>query len=65
MEILISQQTNYDAEGLQTKGYSITFVNKNNKKTLNEHDFFADGSEIEIKVQQLRKLLKLHFDAQV
>lgn len=61
MEILISEVT--DMEG--TKGYSITFVNRNKKKTLNEQDFFADGSEIEIKVQQLKRLLKNYFDAQV
>lgn len=62
MEILISEQTQI---GTDATGYSITFVNRNKKKTMNEQDFFADGSEIEAKVQQLKRLLKLHFDAQV
>lgn len=62
MEILISEQTQI---GTNATGYSITFVNRNKKKTMNEQDFFADGSEIEIKVQQLKKLLKTYFDAQV
>lgn len=65
MEILISEQTRSDDQGLPVTGYSITFVNRNKKKTLNEQDFFADGSEIEAKVQQLKRLLKTHFDAQV
>lgn len=62
MEILISEQTQI---GTDAKGYSITFINRNKKKTINEQDFFADGSEIEAKVQQLKKLLKTYFDAQV
>jgi hypothetical protein len=62
MEILISEQTQI---GTDATGFSITFVNRNKKKTLNEQDFFADGSEIEAKVQQLKRLLKTHFDAQV
>jgi len=50
---------------LPITGYSITFVNRNKKKTMNEQDFFAEGSEIEAKVQQLKRLLKTYFDAQV
>lgn len=65
MEILISEQSHSDINGIETKGYSVTFVNRNKKKTMNEQDFFADGSEIEAKVQQLKRLLKLYFDAQV
>jgi hypothetical protein len=65
MEILISEQTNIGVNGLPITGFSVTFVNRNKKKTMNEQDFFADGTEIETKIQQLRKLLKNHFDAQV
>ena len=65
MEILISEQAQSNVEGEPIKGYSITFVNRNKKKTMNEQDFFADGSEIEAKVQQLKRLLKLYFDSQV
>jgi hypothetical protein len=65
MEILISEQTQSNITGEPIKGYSVTFVNRNKKKTMNEQDFFADGTEIETKIQQLRKLLKNHFDAQV
>ena len=65
MEILISEQATSDINGIETKGYSITFVNRNKKKTLNEQDFFPNGSEIEAKVQQLKRLLKTYFDAQV
>jgi hypothetical protein len=65
MEILISEQTNSGVNGLPITGYSITFVNRNKKKTMNEQDFFTDGSEIEAKVQQLKRLLKQYFDAQV
>jgi hypothetical protein len=65
MEILISEQTNSGVNGLPITGFSVTFVNRNKKKTMNEQDFFADGTEIETKIQQLRKLLKNHFDAQV
>jgi len=65
MEILICEQTKSNDQGLPITGYSITFVNRNKKKTMNEQDFFADGSEIEAKVQQLKRLLKTYFDAQV
>lgn len=65
MEILISEQTRSNDQGLPITGYSITFVNRNKKKTMNEQDFFENGSEIETKVQQLKRLLKTYFDAQV
>jgi hypothetical protein len=62
MEILISESVNSE---FSTAGFNITFVSRNKKKTLNEQDFFPDGSEIEVKVQQLKRLLKTYFDAQV
>jgi len=60
MEILISEVTTM--EGI--KGYSITYINRNNKRTINEQDFFPDGSDIETKVGQLKKLLKDYFISQ-
>ena len=60
MEILISEVTTM--EGI--KGYSITYINRNNKRTINDQDFFPDGSDIETKVQQLKKLLKDYFISQ-
>ena len=60
MEILISEVTTI--EGI--KGYSITYINRNNKRTINEQDFFPDGSDIETKVGQLKKLLKDYFISQ-
>ena len=57
MEILISEVTTM--EGI--KGYSITYINRNNKRTINDQDFFPNGSDIETKVQQLKKLLKDYF----
>ena len=65
MEIIISETSMTDINEITTNGFNITFVNRNKKKTMNEQDFFADGTEIETKIQQLRKLLKNHFDAQV
>jgi hypothetical protein len=62
MEILISEYTSSDNT---STGFNITFVNRNKKKTTNDVDFFADGSEIAQKVIQLKRLLKTHFDAQV
>lgn len=60
MEILISEVTTM--EGI--KGYSITYINRNNKRTINDQDFFPNGSEIETKVGQLKKLLKDYFISQ-
>ena len=40
-----------------------TVVNK--KKTINDADFFPEGSEVDVKIKQLKRLLKQHFDAQV
>ena len=60
MEILITEVTTM--EGI--KGYSITYISKNNKRTINDQDFFPDGSDIETKVQQLKKLLKDYFISQ-
>ena len=62
MEILISEYTSSDNT---STGFNITFVNRNKKKAINESDFFADNSDIAQKVQQLKRLLKTHFDAQV
>lgn len=61
MEILISEQTQIDTNGVAIKGYFITYVNRNNKRTINEQDFFPNGSDIETKVGQLKKLLKDYF----
>lgn len=47
----------------QTKGYIVTISGTAGKKQINESDFFPDGSEIESKIQQLRKLLRQYFDA--
>lgn len=62
MEILISEFENVETK---EKGYNVTFVVRNKKRAVNDSDFFPDGSEIETKIQQLKKLLKNYFDAQV
>ena len=61
MEILISETTTSD----NITGFNVTFINRNKKKAINESDFFADGSDIAQKVIQLKRLLKIYFDAQV
>lgn len=60
MEILICEVTKSDTE---EKGFNISFIGRNGKKQTNESDFFPDGSEIETKIQQLKRLLRQHFDA--
>jgi hypothetical protein len=62
MEILISEYTSSDST---TTGFNVTFINRTKKKTINDADFFEDGSDIAQKVIQLKRLLKIHFDAQV
>jgi len=54
-----------DINEITTNGFNITFVNRNKKKTINDADFFPEGSEVEVKIKQLKKLLKAYFDAQV
>lgn len=44
------------------KGYLVAISDQIGRKQISESDFFANGSEIETKVQQLRKLLRQHFD---
>jgi len=61
MEILISETVQSDTNAA---GFTVTFINRNKKKTLNENDFFADSTEIAQKVTQLKRLLKTYFDAQ-
>lgn len=61
MEILISEIENMDG----TKGYSVTFINRNKKRSTNDTDFFPNGSDVEIKIGELKKLLKNYFNAQV
>ena len=60
MEILISEIENMDG----TKGYSVTFITRNKKRSINDTDFFPNGSAIETKVQELKKLLKDYFNSQ-
>ena len=62
MEILISEYTSSDST---TTGFNVTFINRNKKKTINDVDFFPAGSEVEVKIGQLKRLLKTYFDAQV
>jgi hypothetical protein len=62
MEILISEYTSSDST---TTGFNVTFVNRNKKKVVNDADFFPEGSEVDVKIKQLKKLLKIYFDAQV
>jgi hypothetical protein len=62
MEILISEYTSSDST---TTGFNVTFVNRNKKKVVNDADFFPEGSEVDVKIKQLKKLLKNYFDAQV
>ena len=61
MEILISETVQSE---FGVAGYNVTFVNRNKKKVVNDADFFPEGSEVEVKIKQLKRLLKQHFDAQ-
>ena len=60
MEISILETTDIETNN---KGYQVQFIGKTGKKQTNESDFFPGGSEIETKIQQLRKLLRQYFDA--
>lgn len=61
MEILISETTTSE----NIAGCNVTFINRDKKKTINDADFFPEGSEVDVKIKQLKKLLKQYFDAQV
>jgi len=61
MEILITEMTTSD----NITGFNVTFINRNKKKTINDADFFPEGSEVDVKIKQLKRLLKTYFDAQV
>jgi hypothetical protein len=61
MEILITETTTSE----NITGFNVTFVNRTKKKTINDADFFPAGSDVEVKIGQLKKLLKTYFDAQV
>jgi hypothetical protein len=63
MEILITETTVNDQSPVA--GFNVTFINRNKKKVVNDADFFPEGSEVDVKIKQLKKLLKQHFDAQV
>jgi hypothetical protein len=65
MEILISETSITDVNGTVTKGYAVSVSNRAGKRNTQDSDVFLDGTEIETKIQQLRKLLKAYFDAQV
>jgi hypothetical protein len=62
MEILITETVQSE---FGVAGCNVTFINRNKKKTINDADFFPEGSDIEVKIKQLKRLLKQHFDAQV
>jgi hypothetical protein len=40
-------------------------VSRTGKRNTQDSDVFLNGSEIEAKIQQLKRLLKTYFDAQV
>jgi len=62
MEILISEFENVE---IKENGYNVTFVNRNKKRSTNDTDFFPAGSDVEVKIGELKKLLKNYFNAQV
>ena len=63
MEILITETAVNDQSPVA--GFNVTFINRNKKKTINDADFFPEGSEVDVKIKQLKRLLKTYFDAQV
>ena len=63
MEILISEIVQNDQS--PAAGFNVTFINRNKKKTINDSDFFPAGSDVETKINDLKKLLKTYFNAQV
>jgi hypothetical protein len=44
-------------------GYIVAMATQHGKRRVDESDFFPDGSDIETKIQQLKKLLRQYFDA--
>lgn len=62
MEILINESTQSDTNAT---GFNVTFVNRNKKRSINDTDFFPTGSDVEVKIGELKKLLKNYFNAQV
>jgi len=65
MDIIIQKSESTLIDGSKSSGLMISFTNRTNKRNTQDTDFFPDGSEIEIKVQQLKKLLKDYFNSQV
>ena len=65
MEILIQDTEITDVNGNVTKGYSVSMASRTGKRNTQDADVFLNGSEIEAKIQQLKRLLKTYFDAQV
>jgi hypothetical protein len=65
MEILISETTITDVNGNTTKGYAVSMNNRLGKRNTQDSDVFLNGTEIETKIQQLKKLLKDYFNSQV
>jgi hypothetical protein len=61
MEILITETVQSE---FGVAGCNVTFINRNKKKTINDADFFPEGSEVDVKIKQLKKLLKQYFNAQ-
>lgn len=62
MEILISEITQNEQS---IAGFNVTFINRNKKRAINDTDFFPNGSDVEVKIGELKKLLKNYFNAQV
>jgi hypothetical protein len=65
MEILISETSITDVDGNTTKGYAVSMSNRLGKRNTQDSDVFLNGTEIETKIQQLKKLLKDYFNSQL
>lgn len=65
MEITILKSYTTLPDGSTPEGYLISVNTRTGKKSVVESDFFVSGSEVEQKVNQLKRLLKTYFDAQV
>lgn len=65
MEIIIQKSNTILADGSTPEGYLVAINTRTGKKSIQESDFFPNGSEIETKIGELKKLLKNYFNAQV
>lgn len=64
MDFFVQRTNTVLPDGSTPDGYFISVNTRSGKKNTQESDFFPDGTEIQIKIEELKILISNYFNSQ-